>query len=105
MNSRSTPLPGAQYQARHSSNESVHRRAKAAWARLIKKIYEVDPLVCARCGAEMWVIALIEKPAAIQRILKHLGAWDPHPSGPRPAASAECLAKRGHLAADLSFGA
>jgi hypothetical protein len=26
------------------------------WANLIRRVYEVDPLVCPRCGAEMRVI-------------------------------------------------
>ena len=28
-----------------------------SWARLIQKIYEVDPLVCPRCGGKMRIIA------------------------------------------------
>lgn len=30
------------------------------WARLIQKIYEVDPLVCPNCNGTMQVIAFIE---------------------------------------------
>jgi hypothetical protein len=26
---------------------------RSAWARLIAKVYEVDPLICPRCGSEM----------------------------------------------------
>ena len=33
-------------------------RAKAAWARLIRKVYEAGPLECPRCKAPMRVIAL-----------------------------------------------
>ncbi len=33
-------------------------RAKAAWARLIRKVYEADPLECPKCKAPMRVIAL-----------------------------------------------
>ena len=51
----------------------VAARARSAWARLIHKVYEVDPLVCAKCGAPMHVIALIDDAAAIRRILEHLG--------------------------------
>ena len=29
------------------------KRCTASWARLIHKVYEVDPLVCPRCGGEM----------------------------------------------------
>jgi transposase-like protein len=42
------------------------------WARLIRKVYEVDPLVCPRCGSEMKIIALIDRPEVIKRILSHL---------------------------------
>ena len=51
--------------------------AAGAGARLIHKVYEVDPLVCAKCGAPMHVIALIDDAAAIRRILEHLGRWAP----------------------------
>jgi gluconolactonase len=33
-------------------------RAKAAWARLIRKVYEADPLECPKCKGPMRVIAL-----------------------------------------------
>ena len=29
------------------------------WARLIQKIYEIDPLACSRCKGEMRIIACI----------------------------------------------
>lgn len=52
-------------------------RARAAWARLIRKVYESDPLVCPKCQGPMRVIALIEDPAVERAILKHLGLWQP----------------------------
>ena len=33
-------------------------RTKATWARLIRKVYEADPLVCSKCEGPMRVIAL-----------------------------------------------
>jgi len=45
------------------------------WARLIQKIYEVDPLVCPKCKGAMRVISSIEDPSVIRDILKHLGIW------------------------------
>ena len=45
---------------------------KRAWARLLAKVYEVDPFVCPKCGAEMKVIAVIEGPEELERILRHL---------------------------------
>ena len=45
------------------------------WARLICKVFEVDPLVCPRCQKQMRILAAIENPEAIRRILEHLGLW------------------------------
>ena len=39
---------------------------------LLAKVYEVDPFVCPKCGAEMKVIAVIEDSNEMTRILKHL---------------------------------
>ena len=52
-------------------------RARATWARLIRKVYEAEPLECPRCKGPMRVIALIEDPGVIRRILDHLGLWAP----------------------------
>jgi len=39
------------------------------WARLIQKIYEVDPLICSRCQGSMRVIAFIEDEDVIKKCL------------------------------------
>lgn len=57
------------------------------WARLIQKIYAVDPLVCPRCSSEMRLIAVIEDQDVIKKILKHLGLWEIKRK-PRPVANA-----------------
>jgi hypothetical protein len=46
------------------------------WARLIQKIYEVDPLTCPKCRNQMKIISVIENEEVIKKILKHLGLWD-----------------------------
>jgi len=48
------------------------KASRKAWARLIVKIYEIDPFHCPKCGSEMRVIAVIQDSAEIKRILKHL---------------------------------
>ena len=50
-----------------SVNES-----RSAWARLLAKVYEVDPLRCTRCGSQMRVLAVITDPQQVLRILRHL---------------------------------
>jgi hypothetical protein len=44
-----------------------------SWARRIRQVCEVDPLVCARCGGTMQVLAVIERPTVVRQILEHLG--------------------------------
>ncbi|MEI8192092.1 MAG: hypothetical protein WCI75_20465, partial [candidate division NC10 bacterium] len=57
--------------------------AKRAWARLIKQVYKVDPLVCSRCGGAMRILAFIEQPEVIEKILTHLGVWPAHVHSPQ----------------------
>ena len=44
----------------------------STWAKLIAKVYEVDPLVCPHCGEEMKVIAVIIDSSEVKKILRHL---------------------------------
>lgn len=52
------------------------RALRRSWAQLIKRIYEVDPLVCPSCGGEMKVIAFIIDPAVVDKILRYLRRTD-----------------------------
>ena len=42
------------------------------WAEMIRRVYEVDPLICPSCGGQMRIIAFIEDHNAIDRIIRHL---------------------------------
>ena len=71
--------------------DGPHRAAlRRRWAELIRRVYEVDPLVCPRCGSEMRVIGFITQPALIDRILEHLRRRDKIPRP--PPLSAQLLA-------------
>jgi hypothetical protein len=43
------------------------------WAALMRRAFDLDVLRCPRCAGRMQLIATIEDPAVIQRILAHLG--------------------------------
>jgi hypothetical protein len=54
--------------------EPAHRRAaRNTWAVLLARIYEVFPLLCPLCGAEMWIIAFVTDGPTVRDILGHLG--------------------------------
>lgn len=61
-------------------------------ARLIRQVYEVDPLVCPQCGGTMRVIAVIEQPDVIRQILEPLGLAIPSRAERAPPELARRLA-------------
>ena len=38
---------------------------------MLRKVFEVEPLVCPRCRVEMEIVAWITESAVIDRILRH----------------------------------
>ena len=57
---------------------------RRSWARLIKKVYEADPLLCPRCGRPLKLVSLIDDCDVIERILRHLKLWDRPERAPPP---------------------
>jgi hypothetical protein len=68
----SPPVPPLADSVPKNGDDSFTASRKKNWARLMRKILEVDPLRCARCGATMKVIAVITDPATVDKILAHL---------------------------------
>jgi hypothetical protein len=71
---KEAPLTPAHPREREDDGLSdVQRRARRrAWARLIRRVYEIDPLVCKNCGGSMRIISVILEPKVITKILSHL---------------------------------
>jgi hypothetical protein len=42
------------------------------WAAMIRKVYEVDPMICSQCGGSMKVVAFLTDSAVVDRIIGHL---------------------------------
>lgn len=68
---------------------SPARRAalRRRWADLIRRVFEVDPLVCDRCGGQLRVIAFITQPRVIRKILDHIKKRKGRNRAPPPAQS------------------
>lgn len=42
------------------------------WAQRLKRVFNIDITLCEACGGRVRIIACIEDPAVIHRILEHL---------------------------------
>ena len=71
------------------------RRCSPSWARLIAKVYQADPLVCARCGQRMSVLAFVTDQHSIRRVLEHLGLQTPDQDRAPPAREVLRVAEHG----------
>ena len=49
------------------------RPARISWARLLKRVFDIDLERCPNCGGQLKIIAAIVESAVIERILTHLG--------------------------------
>ena len=47
-------------------------RAAMTWAKRLKRVFGIDIKTCAECGGDVKIIACIEDPEVIQKILAHL---------------------------------
>jgi hypothetical protein len=51
------------------------RRSRGwTWAALMRRAFEIDVLACSRCGGRLRLIAIVEDPVVIRRILTHWGS-------------------------------
>jgi hypothetical protein len=70
---------------------AVDRQRFLSWAQRLKRVFAIDIEMCRRCGGKLKVIASVEDPPVIERILEHLdGDGEPadpaHPSREPPPA-------------------
>jgi len=43
------------------------------WASLLKRVFAVDVLKCTRCEGRLRVLAVVDEPGAVKRVLEHVG--------------------------------
>ncbi len=59
------------------------RQRRLTWSQLIRKVYEIDPLLCPYCGSQLRIVAFLIDFASLRRLLAHLGFA---PQQPEPLA-------------------
>jgi len=79
-----TPAKRGKGRARQENKGQIpeQRHRTMTWAQRLKRVFNIDVSTCEKCGGEARVIASIEDPAVIDKILVHLiekGALPPPP--------------------------
>ena len=68
-----TGAPSPAQTAHAADGDHAHGApARMSWARLLRRVFDIDVERCA-CGGKLKMIAAIEAPALIERMLTHLG--------------------------------
>jgi hypothetical protein len=60
------------------------RLMRLGWAKLLKRVFNLDLTQCPHCGGDLRIVAAILQRQAIEKILNHLGL-DPQPPPRAPA--------------------
>jgi len=75
------------------TDDTFTRHARLSWAKLIRRVYEIDPLLCPFCGAEMRILAFITDFATARAIRRSLNlpTQEPEPLAHGPPHEIELL--------------
>ena len=58
--------------AAQPEKSAIERHVAMSWAQRLKRVFGIDVESCVRCGSAVRVIASIEEPVLIERILEHV---------------------------------
>ena len=68
----------------HTETADRRHEPNYVWAELMRRSMGLDVATCPRCGGRLRLIAVIDDPAVVQRVLRHLGLPTEIPTA-RPA--------------------
>jgi len=64
----------AQQQQPWDEKTPIERHAAMTWMQRLKRVFNIDIETCEKCKGPVKIIACVEDPAVIEKILKHLKA-------------------------------
>jgi hypothetical protein len=70
---REYAVPVEQADDQRLSDQSGNKAYSMTWAQRLKRVFAIEIEKCDKCGGEVKIIASIEDPDVIEKILKHLG--------------------------------
>jgi hypothetical protein len=74
LRSKIVPAPAERAAAPPTDHASAQGETpRMSWAGLLKRVFDIDVEHCPNCGGSLKIIAAIEDPPVIVKILSHLG--------------------------------
>ena len=74
LRSKVVPVPAQRTTVGEGDCKHAHSASvRMTWARLLKRVFDIDIERCTNCGGKLKIIAVIEEPDVIERVLTHLG--------------------------------
>jgi hypothetical protein len=71
------------------ANCAHYRLVRRSWAKLLKRVFDLDLKHCPNCGGELKIIAAILETPVIEKMLTHLGLQPRAP--PRAPACGQAM--------------
>jgi hypothetical protein len=70
---RAQIVPAARGSRQPAAPGTVTPHVAMSWAQRLKRVFGIDIETCERCGGALKIIACIEDPSVIEKILAHIG--------------------------------
>jgi len=69
---RAQVTPAGRGRGQKPDTPPAERHISMTWAQRLKRVFKIDIEVCEHCGGKVKVIASIEDPQVIEKILRHI---------------------------------
>ena len=69
---RSVKVTDEEADGREEPDQTAGKRKGMCWTQRLKRVFNIDVSICSACGGPMKIIASIEDPFVIDKILSHL---------------------------------
>ena len=82
---RITPARRGKRRSADEHTTAPQQRQAMTWAQRLKRVFRIDVETCEQCGGAVKIIASIEDPAVVNKILSHLNERDTLRTRPQAA--------------------
>ena len=67
------PQPSLSDKTSHTEQKQSKQSYSIGWAKMLKRVFDIDIQTCLKCGGQIKIISSIHNPQIIKKILTHIG--------------------------------